>query len=119
MSVLNFLGQYQNDKIRKGCDSLLKQLPGAGGNNANMGAWGGWYFYANYYATLALYQTGGEHWKKWFTAVRADLLKTQSKDGSWKNAESGQYGDGFGTGLALQILQMPCRYLPIYQRAGD
>ncbi|MBI2933348.1 MAG: terpene cyclase/mutase family protein [Planctomycetes bacterium] len=119
MSVLNFLGQYNNDKIKKGCDSLLRQLPGQGANNANMGAWGGWYFYGNYYATLALYQMGNESWRKWFVAVRADLLKTQSPDGAWKNAESGQYGESFGTGFALQILQIPCRYLPIYQRAND
>jgi hypothetical protein len=119
MSVLNFLGQYNNDKVRKGCEFLVRQMPGAGGNNPNMGAWGGWYFYGNYYATLALYQMSGESWKKWFTAIRADLLKTQSKDGAWKNAESVQYGDAFGTGFALQILQIPYRYLPIYQRAGD
>jgi len=119
MSVLNFLGLYNNDKVKKGCDSLVRQLPGAGGNNPNMGAWGGWYFYGNYYATLALYQTGGDHWKKFFNAMRDDLLRTQGKDGGWHNAESAQYGPGFGTGFALQILQIPYRYLPIYQRGGD
>lgn len=119
MSVLNFLGEYENEKVQRGCAYLLSQLPGRNARGSNMGAWGQWYFYGNYYATLALYQKGGDAWKQWFEAVRADLLKTQAGDGSWKNAESMQYGDAFGTGFALQVLQIPYRYTPIYQRAND
>jgi hypothetical protein len=119
MSVLNFLGAYQNPKIRKGLDFIMTSLPGAGGNNANMGAWGGWYFYGNYYATLATYQAGGTYWERWWPRISQDLVKTQDKSGSWKMGESAQYGDAFGTGFALQILQVPHRYSPIYQRGND
>jgi len=119
-SARNFLGQYDSDKVTKGLDFLLKSLPGKGGNNSNMGAWGGWYFYGNYYATLAMYQAKEDkYWKAWYPAIRDDLLKNQSSDGSWKNAESASYGPAFGTGFALQILQIPNRYLPIYQSGKD
>ena len=119
MSVLNFLGAYQNPKIKKGLDFVMTSLPGGGGNNANMGAWGGWYFYGNYYATLATYQAGGTYWEKWWPSISRDLVRTQDKSGSWKNGESAQYGEAFGTGFALQILQVPNRYSPIYQRGND
>lgn len=120
MSCLNFLGQYDNDKVKKGLDFILKSLPGKGGNNSNMGAWGGWYFYGNYYATLATYQAlDNKYWNAWYPAVRDDLVGSQAGDGSWKNAESASYGQAFGTGFALQILQIPYRYLPIYQSGKD
>jgi len=120
MTVLNFLGTYDNPKIKKGLEFVARTVPGGGANNANMGAWGGWYFYGNYYATLSCYQAGGVFWQKWWPAVSQDLLKTQDKNtGAWKNGESQQYGDAFGTGFALQILQVPNRYSPIYQRGSD
>ncbi len=119
MSVLNFLGTYDNPKIKKGLDSIVRNLPGGGGNNPQMGAWGGWYFYGNYYATLACYQAGNPYWQKWWTAISRELLRTQSPNGSWKNGESASYGEAFGTGFALQILQIPNRYCPIYQRGSD
>jgi hypothetical protein len=120
MSVLNFLGAYDNPKIKKGLDSIVRSVPGGGANNANMGAWGGWYFYANYYATLATYQAGGPYWQKWWPSISKDLLSTQDKSsGAWRNGESGQYGDAFGTGFALQILTIPARLSPIYQRGSD
>lgn len=119
MSVLNFLGKHDSPKITKGCKYLLRSLPGKGSNNSRMGAWGGWYFYGNYYATVAMNQQGGDYWRKWFPAIRDNLVKTQSGDGAWKNAESGSYGPAFGTGLALLILQMPYRYLPIHQAGSE
>ena len=119
MTVLNYLGAYDNPKIKKGLDFVLQSVPGGGGNNANMGAWGGWYFYGNYYATLATYQASGPHWQKWWPSISSDLLKTQDKGGSWKQGESQAYGEAFGTGFALQILQVPSRYSPIYQRGSD
>ncbi len=120
MSVLNFLGTYDNPKIKKGLDSIVRNLPGeGGGNNPQMGAWGGWYFYGNYYATLACYQAGSPYWQKWWPSISKELLRTQSPNGCWRNGESQSYGEAFGTGLALQILQIPNRYCPIYQRSTD
>ncbi len=116
MSVLNFLGAYDNPKIKKGLEFIVRTSPGT---NPNMGAWGGWYFYGNYYATLACYQSGSPYWEKWWPRISQELLRTQSANGSWKNGESASYGEAFGTAFALQILQIPNRYCPIYQRGSD
>ncbi len=116
MSCLNFLGQYESEKLKKGLDSLLQALPGKG----NRDGWDGYYFYTGYYASLAMYQAKGvKYWNTWWPAIREDLIRTQSSDGSWQGGESGSYGAAFGTGFALQILQIPCRYLPIFQAGKD
>jgi hypothetical protein len=119
MTVLNLLGTYDNPKIKKGLDFIVRTAPGDGANNANMGAWGGWYFYGNYYATLASYQAGNPYWEKWWPSISRDLVRTQHSSGAWKQGESASYGEAFGTGFALQILQVPGRYSPIYQRGSD
>tara|TARA_R110002111_G_scaffold262504_1_gene338882 strand:- start:46970 stop:48013 length:1044 start_codon:yes stop_codon:yes gene_type:complete len=70
-------------------------------------------FYLNLYASQAFYQAGDEYWNAYFPGLRDSLIKTQGADGSWN-------GDGvgpvFGTSVALIILQLPYKYLPIYQR---
>ncbi len=70
-------------------------------------------FYLNLYASQAFYQAGDEYWNAYFPGLRDSLIKSQATDGSWN-------GDGvgpvFGTSVALIILQLPYKYLPIYQR---
>lgn len=70
-------------------------------------------YYANLYAAQAFYQAGDEAWNDYFPKIRDHLIKTQNADGSWN-------GDGvgpiYGTSIACVILQLPYRYLPIYQR---
>lgn len=70
-------------------------------------------FYANLYASQAFYQAGDDYWNDYFPKIRDHLAKTQSADGSWQ-------GDGvgpiYGTSIACIVLQLPYRYLPIYQR---
>ena len=46
--------------------------------------------------------------------VRAELLGEQRPDGSWPN-DIGP-GPAFGTAVACIILQIPLRYLPIFQK---
>jgi hypothetical protein len=70
-------------------------------------------FYTHLYASQAFYQAGDEYWDDYFPKAREQLLKRQQKDGSW-------VGDGvgpvYGTAIALIVLQLPYKYLPIYQR---
>jgi prenyltransferase beta subunit len=121
MCVLTYLGEYDSPKIGKGLDYLIKNFrPGQGVNVPGQQGWGQWwFFYANYYATVAMYQRGGEYWRDWWPAVRDSMVKAQSEGGSWRNSESQQYGEAFGTALALLTLQIPSRLLPIFQRAQD
>ena len=70
-------------------------------------------YYANFYAAQAFYQAGDEYWDTFFPVTRDQLLSQQAEDGSWN-------GDGvgptYGTSLSLIILQLPYKFLPIYQR---
>lgn len=70
-------------------------------------------FYANLYASQAFYQAGDKYWNDYFPKMRDRLTSTQAADGSWQ-------GDGvgpvYGTAIGCIILQLPYRYLPIYQR---
>ena len=70
-------------------------------------------FYANLYAAQAFYQAGDEYWDVYFPKIRDHYAGSQQADGSWM-------GDGvgpvYGTSIACVVLQLPYRYLPIYQR---
>ncbi len=36
-----------------------------------------------YYATLAMFQVGGEPWKKWEAAMKPAIIDTQRRDGDY------------------------------------
>ncbi|MCL2647487.1 MAG: terpene cyclase/mutase family protein [Phycisphaerales bacterium] len=69
-------------------------------------------FYSNLYAAQAFYQAGDKYWDAYFPAARDSLLRMQNGDGSWQR----DVGPVFATSVALIILQLPYKYLPIYQR---
>jgi hypothetical protein len=70
------------------------------------------YFYGHYYAAQAMWIRGGEDWALWYPAIRDELVRRQSSQGSWIDSICNEYG----TGMALIILQMPNNFLPIFQR---
>ena len=59
-------------------------------------------------------QNGVRYWEPYFQAVRRTILELQRPDGSFPNATGP--GDAFGTAVAVLILEIPYRYLPIFQR---
>ena len=73
-----------------------------------------------YYATLAMFQMGGDYWKKWNESMQRVLLHTQSKggcaDGSW-DAASAPHGKAggrvFTTAIGCLSLEVYYRYLPV------
>ncbi len=70
-------------------------------------------FYTHLYASQAFYMAGDEYWDAYFPATRDQLIGMQAGDGSWN-------GDGigtvYGTAIAAIILQLPYKYLPVFQR---
>jgi hypothetical protein len=70
-------------------------------------------YYTHLYAAQAFYQAGDKYWDNYFPGARDQLIKMQSGDGSWPGDGIGQT---YGTSIALVILQLPYKYLPIYQR---
>lgn len=70
-------GIYEGEEIEKGLDYLMKQMPRSKAVQAE-----NHYFYGHYYAAQAMYQAGGEYWKKWYPAIHDALLARQRPDGS-------------------------------------
>ena len=59
-----------------------------------------------------MFMAGGEAWEKYWPLIRADLLKRQGGDGGWND----QTGNVYATSMALIMLQVPNRLLPILQK---
>ena len=73
------------------------------------------YFYAHYYAIQAMYQAGEQYYQEWYPHIRDALLAQQREDGSWQG-NSEEQDACYGTSMAILILGVPYRFLPIYQR---
>ncbi len=106
VALLFYAGVYQGKAVTAGVDYLIHSLPGTPNNNM------GNFFYGNYYGTQAMFLAGGRWWSKWCPAIQKTLLARQNSNGSWP---SGQ-GPAYGTAMALIILQIPDRLLPILQK---
>ncbi|MBK8916027.1 MAG: terpene cyclase/mutase family protein [Phycisphaerales bacterium] len=73
----------------------------------------GHYFYAHLYMSQVMYLAGEEKWRQYYPAIRDILLRKQADDGSW---DGDHVGTTYGTAVALVILQIPYKHLPIVQR---
>ena len=109
VATLYNAGQYENPIALKALAYVKKQLKGT----ANRRAWAGHAFYTLLYASQAMYLSSEENWKSFFPEQRDKLLKQQKQDGSWNGDH---VGETYGTALALLVLHLPYRYLPILQR---
>ncbi len=109
IASLQYAGVYNDPAIERGLQYLIRRnLPG-NGQLAGLQH----YFYGQYYAVQAAYLAGGETWSLWWPAVREEMVGAQLSEGKWIDQ---QVGDHYGTAMALIVLQMPKRYLPIFQR---
>ena len=80
--------------------------------------------YTNYYVAQALYQVGGEPWKRCYPLIRDRLVSSQihddhnpENDGGWQSGgdPGGKPGMLYQTAVACFVLAIPNRYLPILQ----
>ncbi|MCK6472117.1 MAG: zf-HC2 domain-containing protein [Planctomycetes bacterium] len=83
--------------------------------------------YYGYYASLLMFQKGGEHWKAWNEAMKPALVNGQRKggpkdgsaadvDGSWDHGEESHCESRvMSTCLAILSLEVYYRYLPVYR----
>ena len=112
------LGIYSDEAIRRGLDYLKQNLETFTAREGRMG--GGHYFfwYGHYYGVQAMYTAGSsphvDYWEPYFERVRTEVLSMQLSDGSFPNRTGP--GPAFGTAVAVLILEIPYRYLPIFQR---
>ena len=109
VASLFYAGIYEDEAIERGLDYLVQTaMPGnrTGSGHAH-------YYYGHYYAVQAMYLAGGEWWSNWWPAVRKDLMRRQASSGAWIDH---QIGSSYATAMSLIVLQMPKRYLPIFQK---
>ncbi|MBI1189228.1 MAG: prenyltransferase [Tepidisphaera sp.] len=108
VASLQYAGIYKDRAITSGISYLFTNaLPGQQAGQAVH------YFYGQYYAVQACFLAGGDTWARWWPLIRRELLASQLGDGHWADQSA---GDDYGTAMALIVLQMPKRYLPIFQK---
>jgi prenyltransferase beta subunit len=110
IATLYNAGQYDS----KLADDCLQYVVKEFAPNKNQWAKGtGHEFYTHLYASQAFYQAGDKYWDDYFPRTRDQLIDMQSPNGSWN-------GDGigpvYGSAIGAIILQLPYKFLPIYQR---
>lgn len=77
--------------------------------------------YYDYYATLVLHHLGNDEWTGWNAKLRDHLVSTQDRrghqNGSWhfKDKHGSVGGRLYTTAMAIMILEVYYRYLPLYE----
>jgi len=108
VATLFYAGAFKDEGIEKGVNYIERVA-----HPDNAGRQEMHYFYGQYYAVQSMYLAGGKHWASWWPAIRRELLDRQTASGSWNDPSTGAV---YGTSMALIVLQMPKRYLPIFQK---
>ena len=123
IASLYYAGHFTGNDLDRGLKYLRQFVPARAGKGKAKGAAGGGeameeegnYFYGNYYAMQAMFLAGGSYWAEWYPAVRDQMIARQTPDGSWNS----EYNSGdYCTAMALIALQMPNRYLPVFNGKG-
>lgn len=112
MFVQQLLGKRRDDELmRASAEYLLASLPDWD-QQPNTYYW--------YYATLALFQHGGDEWQRWNASIKRVLLANQNPDGrpagSWDPVGEWAHHGGriYQTALCTLMLEVYYRYLPLY-----
>lgn len=115
MFMQQVLGLGRDDpRIRGSVNFILKNLPDWE-ESPNTYYW--------YYATLAMFQQGGNDWRRWNERLVPQLLghqhKSGRKSGSWdpEGEWAGVGGRVYQTALCALMLEVYYRYLPLYLQA--
>jgi hypothetical protein len=120
VSTLQMCGQYDSDLIRLGLAHMDRELD----QHLTQGPF---YYYGLLYASQAYFQVGGRHWQRHFPRIRDSVLRNwirADKDepenvGAFEihlPSEEREYGNVYATAMATLTLQIPYRFLPIFQK---
>jgi prenyltransferase beta subunit len=109
VAALYYAGVFEGNDLVRGLDYVKQFTPGHGPSAQNEGH----YYYGFYYATQAMFLAGGKYWQDFYPAIRNELISNQ-KDNHWE----GDFNDEYATSMALIVLQMPNRYMPVYAGKG-
>ncbi len=121
---LQEFAQYDDWRIPKNVEIIeqaVREMSEKGGRNEPPFP-GSYSAYTLYYVAQALYQVGGEPWKRCYPLIRDRLVSSQihennaERDGGWRESDpGGRPGMLYETAVACFVLAMPNRYLPILQ----
>jgi prenyltransferase beta subunit len=107
---LYYAGRFEDQGVARGLEYLSRFIPGRDQVDEQ-----GHFFYGQYYAVQAMFLAGGKYWADWYPAIRELLVSRQNKStGNWE----GEVDPDYCTAMALIILQMPNRYLPVFNGKG-
>ncbi|MBL8696349.1 MAG: terpene cyclase/mutase family protein [Planctomycetes bacterium] len=110
---LNGAGVYSDRDIDLGLDYLDRNLRGFSSDyGGRMGHY--FFYYGHYYAVQAMFVAQGPRGQRYWEHIKQQLIGMQEPDGSWPNHVGP--GPNFATAVATLILQIPYRFLPIFQR---
>ncbi|HEY1685099.1 MAG TPA: prenyltransferase/squalene oxidase repeat-containing protein [Tepidisphaeraceae bacterium] len=111
VAALYYAGVFQGNDLKHGLDYVFQFRPRPN-LPPNIYAH---YFYGQYYAAQAMFLAGGNFWATWYPAVRDELISRQDHTlGNW----SGEVSNEYCTAVALIVMQMPNRYLPVFSGKG-
>ena len=120
--IVDFASQRSLEKYRKGGEKLprfrdmLKYVMDHYRDVASPERFNHYFFfYGNYYATQAMFITGGSDWTIFYSRLRDDLLELQRRNGDNGSVRS-NVGTAFSTAVTALLLEVPNNYLPIFQR---
>lgn len=118
VTALHGVGIYSDDAIRRGLEYLRNHLDEFNGQFGAPVSGHYFFWYGHYYGVQAMYTAGTSsqinYWEPYFEKVRTELLGMQNADGSFPNRTGP--GPAFGTAMGVLILEIPYRFLPIFQR---
>lgn len=105
--ALQSAGEYESARVERSIEWLWQNV------RSNRIAWGSYhYFYGHYYSAQAFYQSGMEQFVTYYEQFANEILPRQQEPGNWTDEVSPVYA----TSMATLILQIPVRYLPIFQK---
>ena len=108
VASLFYAGIYEDEAIEKGLD-----FPGAHRDARSRGFWTCALLLRSLLRGTGDVPCWWRMWDRWWPAIREELIQRQSTDGSWHDHQIGQ---SYATAMALIVMQMPKRYLPIFQK---
>lgn len=124
VASLQARGDYAADEIKRGLEFMEKYRYPDGDITDRY--YVNFFYYGQYYAAQAMYHAQERHyWKEWYPAMVRQLVtstdaslyyhpyRSGPESGYWSRC---RYGDAYATAVVTLILQIPFKYLPIFQR---
>lgn len=111
------LAQYIGERRPPRIETILSYIGRSYDHTYRVHSRNYFYYYGNYYAVQAMFTAGGERWERYFKRVQSHLVSMQERTGKKAGSWPIHYvGRAYSTASACLILQVPYRYLPIFER---